>query len=372
MNASAGGGGAGLLGGQAGATNSCGVTLGRDATPAQAGSLLTGGLPGKTWEYPYGWTLDHGVTAHGGKGGDLGQPGAPGEARNMPGGLGGLSGIAITGISFLQAGSVLGDVRGTAGLNLTLQRSGSFSYKINTLNITGDPGAGFLLYNNTTPTSATQINVSHMTSDVHDVDSLLAQVAVSQEFVIQDTSNTANYQQWKVVGAPININPGQNNSYWTIPVNLVAKYGTLSGATTVSLNITYGGSGSADANNDWYSGPVLIPNPVTSSVSVAAVTSITDPITLSVSPPISNGIGVTVPTNTMSPWTLQFAWLTNPPSPVSSNYVLGNVVGNFTITATTSGASTGGPVTATLPLTVTYNFTDSTPTQDLGGGGNGG
>jgi hypothetical protein len=247
VNASGGGGGAGLLGGAAGATNSCGVTLGRDATAAEPGSLLTGGMPGKTWEYPYGLTWNHGVTAHGGKGGDLGQPGASGENKNMPGGSGGLPGVAITGINFLQAGSVVGDIRGTAGLTIAL-------------------------------------------------------------------------------------------------------------------------SGSADVNNDWYLGPVLTPNPVTSTVTVSAITSITDPITLSVSPSVSNLIGVTVSTNTTSSWTLSFAWQTNPPALPQSVYTLGTVVGTFVITATTSGASTGGPVSATLPLTVTYTFTDSTPSGGDGGG----
>jgi hypothetical protein len=82
------------------------------------------------------------------------------------------------------------------------------------------------LWNNATQTSATQLNVSHLTDNGIDVDLFLALLAAGQQITVQDQNASSNYQTWYITGAPTNTNPGASNSYWNIPVSLVASGGT--------------------------------------------------------------------------------------------------------------------------------------------------
>jgi len=124
---------------------------------------------------------------------------------------------------------------GATGPTGTQGNSSTFyPYKANTGATSGDPGLEYLLWNNATQTSATQINVSHEDHDNVDVDIFLALIQNTQKFTIQDSSNSANYQTWQVNGAPTNVNPGLSTSYWTYPVTLVSSGGT--GTTNFSNN----------------------------------------------------------------------------------------------------------------------------------------
>ncbi len=104
--------------------------------------------------------------------------------------------------------------------------SNLFEYLANTTITSGYPTDGHLLWNSATQTSATQINVSHLTDNDIDVDLFLALLAVGQQITIQDQNLSGNYQTWYITGAVTNVNPGAANSYWTIPVSLVASGGT--------------------------------------------------------------------------------------------------------------------------------------------------
>ena len=98
-------------------------------------------------------------------------------------------------------------------------------YQANTLALSGDPGSGYLLWDNSSQISATQINVSHTTDNGIDVDIFLALLRTSESITIQNQTTSADYQTWTISASPTNINPGAANSYWTIPVTYVASGG---------------------------------------------------------------------------------------------------------------------------------------------------
>ena len=104
--------------------------------------------------------------------------------------------------------------------------SNLFEYLANTTITSGYPTDGHLLWNSGTQTSATQINVSHLTDNDIDVDLFLALLAAGQQITIQDQNASANFQTWYITATPTNTNPGAANSYWNIPVSLVSSGGT--------------------------------------------------------------------------------------------------------------------------------------------------
>jgi len=101
-----------------------------------------------------------------------------------------------------------------------------FLYVANAVSTSGYPGDGYLLWNNATQTSATSINISHLTSNGLDIDIYLALINKTEVITIQSRTNSADYQTWTVSGAPTNTNPGAANSYWSYPVTLTASGGT--------------------------------------------------------------------------------------------------------------------------------------------------
>lgn len=110
---------------------------------------------------------------------------------------------------------------GAAGTSSNL-----FLYRANTSITSGYPGDGDLLWNAGTQTSATQINVSHLTDNNVDVDIFLALLTVGEQIVIQGQSSSSDYQTWTISGTPTSVNPGTSTAYWTYPVTLSASGGT--------------------------------------------------------------------------------------------------------------------------------------------------
>ena len=92
--------------------------------------------------------------------------------------------------------------------------------------LSGDPGSGYLLYNTSTQTSATSINISHLTEDATDIDRFLAILLSTQKIIIQERGVSANYQIFTITGSPTNVNPNAANSYWTVPVTISSSGGT--------------------------------------------------------------------------------------------------------------------------------------------------
>jgi len=168
-----------------------------------------------------------GPTGPTGPTGDQGIQGATGPTG--PTGAQGIQGITgPTGADSTVAGPTgpTGTIGPTGPTGAQGSSSNLFQYFANTTITSGNPTDGYLLWNSATQTSATQINVSHLTDNDIDVDLFLALLAVGQKITIQDQNASANYQTWNITGTPTNINPGTANSYWTIPVSLVTSGGT--------------------------------------------------------------------------------------------------------------------------------------------------
>jgi hypothetical protein len=122
-----------------------------------------------------------------------------------------------------------------------------FLYLANTGATSGYPGDGDLLWNNATQTSATQINVSHLTDNNIDIDIFLSLLSVGEQIIIQSQTSSSSYQTWTISGTPTNINPGAANSYWTFPVTFAASGGAgttgFANGATLFLALVNGVSG---------------------------------------------------------------------------------------------------------------------------------
>ena len=147
--------------------------------------------------------------------GSTGPTGATGAASTVAGPTGP---TGPTGAASTVAGPT--GPTGTPGTSSNL-----FLYLANTGAISGYPGDGDLLWNNAVQTSATQLNVSHLTDNNIDVDIFLGLLTVGEQIIIQSQTSSSSYQTWTISGTPTNVNPGAANSYWTYPVTLNASGG---------------------------------------------------------------------------------------------------------------------------------------------------
>jgi hypothetical protein len=140
----------------------------------------------------------------------------------------------------------------------------SFFYQAKTSITSGDPGSGHIIWNNATQTSATQVNVSHLTDvPVEDIDIYLTAIVPGNRLIIQDRDDSERFQIWTVSGAPTEI----GSVYWTIPVTLVQSQGAAftnnhdllfaivsggsggGGTTTNSITFNNGGFGAASGTS---------------------------------------------------------------------------------------------------------------------------
>jgi hypothetical protein len=161
---------------------------------------------------PQGFTGGQGLTGPQGNTGIQGNTGFQGPTGNQgitgPQGFTGLQG---------QTGP-----QGPAG-----QSSNYFPYYA-TYSLSGNPDATFLLWNNSTQISATQVNISHLDGSYVDVDIFLAQINDQDTLIIQDQDNSDNYQKFIVNGSTTII----ANSYSIVPVN----FATSSGVGTTNFS----------------------------------------------------------------------------------------------------------------------------------------
>jgi len=86
-----------------------------------------------------------------------------------------------------------------------------------------------LLWNNATQINATQLNVSHIDKSNVDVNLFLHLFIAGDFIVLQDISNSANFQKWEVTGAS-----SEQTGYDTIPVIIDSHGGT--GTTNFANN----------------------------------------------------------------------------------------------------------------------------------------
>ena len=140
-------------------------------------------------------------------------------------GYSGISGYSgFSGISGYSGFSGISGFSGASGVS-----SNYYYYKANTSATSGDPGSDFLLWNNSTQISSTQLNVSNLAANGVDISVFLALLEATEEFVVQDQINSANSQTWLITGSPTKV-----GTYWTIPVSYVSSSGT--GTTNFSNN----------------------------------------------------------------------------------------------------------------------------------------
>jgi collagen type VII alpha len=219
-----------------------------------------------------------GPTGPTGSQGDLGPTGPTGAPSTVQGPTGATGPTGPTGPTGSQGSS-----------------SNLFQFLANTTITSGYPTDGHLLWNNATQTSATQLNVSHLTDNDIDVDLFLALLTAGQRITVQDQNASANYQTWYITGTPTNTNPAAANSYWNIPVSLVASGGTgttgfandhaLFLAVVSGITGPTGPTGGGGALGYWGSF-------YSTQDQVAASTTAAYPITLNNTDPDSSGVSV--------------------------------------------------------------------------------
>ena len=110
---------------------------------------------------------------------------------------------------------------GVAGTSSNL-----FLFQANTVDLSGNPGDGFMLWDNAAQVTAGNITISHLTDNGIDIDIFLSLLYVSETITIQDQSASANFQTWEISGAPTNFDPGTATSYWHFPVTFLSSSGT--------------------------------------------------------------------------------------------------------------------------------------------------
>lgn len=127
-----------------------------------------------------------------------------------------------SGTSGLSGSSGTSGLSGSSGVNG--QSNTFFDYTAKTDITSGNPTSGYISWNNVTQINSTQLNVSHLTRDGFDVDIFLGLIPSGSTIIIQDFSNSNNFQKWNV-GDGVEISP---NSYWEYPITHITGSYTFS------------------------------------------------------------------------------------------------------------------------------------------------
>ena len=111
------------------------------------------------------------------------------------------------------------------------QSASFYNYQADAVNVSGVPANGKIIWNNLTQASATTVTLSHIDSLGNDIDVFFPLFKTGDKFVVQDQSNSANFQTWEISATPTVV----LNSYVTIPVTLVTSGGTSQFANAQNL-----------------------------------------------------------------------------------------------------------------------------------------
>ena len=153
--------------------------------------------------------------------GPVGATGIPGTAAEQ----------GATGATGPSGATGLGSTGATGATGLQGYTNAFYRYDADTTKTSGFPTSGTLYWNNSTQINATQVAVSHTTANSEDIDLFLSLLETSNQFVIQEKSDSNSFQKWTVSSTPVNI----SNSYIEIPVTLISSGGNG------SLNFTNAG-----------------------------------------------------------------------------------------------------------------------------------
>jgi hypothetical protein len=199
--------------GSAGATGSLGATgaTGPAGPPGPASTVGATGATGAAGATGAGSTGATGASGSAGVAGSTGASGATGA----------------TGVS--------GSNGATGATGLNGYTNAFYGYTADTTKTSGFPTAGTLYWNNATQTSATQVAISHTTASSEDIDLFLQLLGISNQFVIQEKSDSNSFQKWTVSGTPVNI----PNNYIELPVTLVSSGGNGSSNFANSSNLLF-------------------------------------------------------------------------------------------------------------------------------------
>jgi hypothetical protein len=155
--------------------------------------------------------------------GAQGATGAQGET-GIQGAIGSQGTTGTTGAQGTTGSQGTTGAQGIQGFNGADGGSSSYyNYKVKTGQTSGDPGSGgYFIYNNATQTSATQLNIDHLTTLNVDIDVFLSLLKSGDTLIIQDENDSNNYQKFTVSGAET-IYP---NNYVEVPVTFASSGGT--------------------------------------------------------------------------------------------------------------------------------------------------
>jgi hypothetical protein len=109
---------------------------------------------------------------------------------------------------------------GPAGENA--QSANIWMYTADTDDVSGTAPSGKIYWNDATQTDATILALSHITSDSIDIDVFLALISINNQIIIQDATDSSNFQSWIVSG----LTTIHSNSYVEIPVTFATSGGT--------------------------------------------------------------------------------------------------------------------------------------------------
>jgi hypothetical protein len=133
----------------------------------------------------------------------------------------------------ISGGTISGTTGPTGPAGPKGQSSSYYLYKANTGSTSGDPGTGYIIWDNATQGSATQLNINHLDQDNVDIDIFLALLTQNDTITIQDKNNSANYQTWEVSGATT-----PQSGYIEVPVTLVGGAYPFSNDDDIIIAIT--------------------------------------------------------------------------------------------------------------------------------------
>ena len=124
---------------------------------------------------------------------------------------------------------VQGDMGPTGPTGPAGQNNSLYDYQAKTNSTTGNPGNGYVLWNNATQQSATALHFNHIDDLGDDIEFLLALIATGDVIRLQDQTNSENYQVWNVTATPT-VNIG---TYVSVPVSLSTSTHSFSNNDTI-------------------------------------------------------------------------------------------------------------------------------------------
>jgi len=217
--------------GSSGSSGSSG-TRGTSGTSGSSGANGSSGTSGSSGVAgANGSSGTSGTAGSSGTAGTSGSSGANGSSGTA--GTSGSSGANGSNGSSGTAGTSGSSGNGTSGTSGTSGVSNSFfNYQAKTVSTSGDPGSGYITWNQAPQTGATFINVSEQDTQNDNLDIFIGNIASGSTITLQDKTNHNNYQVWNV-GTSVD-----NTTYYTFPVTLVSATHQFSGNDNILFIIT--------------------------------------------------------------------------------------------------------------------------------------